>query len=132
VTEYYPEIRWTHVAAVLASGSLFFFRAVAGASGASWTLAAPLRILAYGIDSVLLTAALMLLSILNLNPFTVPWLAVKLLLLVAYIALGFMALRAGQVSLRLAFGLAAVGAFLLMFSVARAHHPLGLFRAWIE
>ena len=49
---------------------------------------APLRYLSYTIDTVLLTAALMLATILHQYPFVHAWLTVKVLLLVVYIVLG--------------------------------------------
>ena len=54
--EFYPEIRTVHIAAVLASGSLFLMRGVALQAGARgrWAMAAPMRYLTYGIDTVLL------------------------------------------------------------------------------
>jgi uncharacterized membrane protein SirB2 len=90
-------------------------------------MAAPLRYLSYTIDTVLLTAALMLLTALKLNPFVVPWLSVKLALLVVYVVLGSLALkRARTRRSRAAFYVAALATFGFMYFVARAHHPLGL------
>lgn len=43
--EFYPEIRFAHIAAVVASGGLFFVRGLANAAGAAWARAAPLRYL---------------------------------------------------------------------------------------
>jgi uncharacterized membrane protein SirB2 len=57
-------------------------------------MAAPLRFLSYSIDTILLTAALMLLTILPHAVFANGWLAVKLALLVVYVALGSFALKA--------------------------------------
>lgn len=51
--EFYPQIKWVHVAAVLASGSLFLMRGLALHAGANWAMAAPLRYLSYTIDTVL-------------------------------------------------------------------------------
>ena len=51
-------------------------------------MAAPLRYLSYTIDTVLLTAALMLATILHQYPFVHAWLTVKVLLLVVYVVLG--------------------------------------------
>ena len=77
--------------------------------------------------SRLLAAALMLLVILKLNPFAVPWLAVKLVLLVAYVVLGVMALKRARTRMaKCGFYVAALACFGAMYSVARAHHPLGL------
>ena len=59
-------------------------------------MAAPLRYLSYSIDTVLLTAALMLLTILPGAMFANGWLATKLVLLVAYVVLGSFALKRGR------------------------------------
>jgi uncharacterized membrane protein SirB2 len=48
-------------------------------------MAAPLRYLSYSIDTVLLTAALMLATILHQYPFVHGWLTTKVLLLFCYV-----------------------------------------------
>ena len=128
--EFYPQIKAVHVAMVIASGGLFALRGAAVLAGARWAMAAPLRYLSYTIDTTLLTAALMLLTALKLNPFVVPWLAVKLALLVVYVVLGSLALkRARSRRARAAFYVAALATFGFMYFVARVHHPLGLLQA---
>lgn len=126
--EFYPQIKLAHIGLVLASGLLFAARGLLVLLGQRWAMAAPLRWLSYGIDTSLLTAALMLLVVLHLNPFTTAWLATKLALLVVYVVLGSLALkRARGRGARLACYLAALAVFGFMYSVARAHHPLGVF-----
>jgi uncharacterized membrane protein SirB2 len=128
--EFYPQIKSVHVAMVVASGLLFALRGAAVLAGARWAMAAPLRYLSYGIDTVLLTAAMMLLTALKLNPFAVPWLSVKLCLLVLYVVLGSLALkRARSQRARAACYAAALGCYGFIYFVARAHHPLGLLHA---
>lgn len=87
----------------------------------------PLRIVAYAIDTTLLTAALMLTMIIHQYPFVNGWLTVKVLLLIVYIVLGWFALRTPLRSRRLICTGAAVVVFLFIYSVARAHNPLGIF-----
>jgi uncharacterized membrane protein SirB2 len=124
---FYLQIKAVHIAAVLASGGLFALRGAAVLAGQRWAMAAPLRYLSYSIDTVLLTAALMLLTALKLNPFVVPWLSVKLALLVCYVVLGSLALkRASTPRGRALCYAAALSCFGFMYFVARAHHPLGL------
>lgn len=129
--EFYPQIKWTHVAAVMASGGLFLVRGAAvqlGGEWARWAMMAPLRYLSYAIDTVLLTAALMLATVLRQYPFVHGWLTVKVLVLVAYIALGSLALKRGRTrAVRLAAWIAALLAYGFIVSVARFHHPLGIF-----
>ncbi|MCX7557197.1 SirB2 family protein [Xanthomonadaceae bacterium JHOS43] len=126
--EFYLQIKLAHIGLVLASGLLFAARGLLVLLGQGWAMAAPLRWLSYAIDTSLLTAALMLLVALQLNPFTTAWLATKLVLLVIYVVLGSLALkRARGRGVRLSFYLAALMVFGFMYSVARAHHPLGAF-----
>lgn len=89
--------------------------------------------LSYGIDTLLLTAGVTLWTILSLNPITSPWLGTKFLLLVLYVVLGSLALkRAPTLVARRVSYLAALMVYLCMASVALAHHPLGLFQAWVS
>jgi uncharacterized membrane protein SirB2 len=126
--EFYAEIKWVHVAAVLASGGLFALRGVAMLAGARWHMAAPLRYLSYIIDTVLLTAAMMLATVLHQYPFVHAWLTVKVSLLVVYVVLGSYALkRASTPAGRARAFIAALLVFALIISVARAHDPRGVF-----
>jgi uncharacterized membrane protein SirB2 len=126
--EFYPQIKWVHVAAVICSGLLFALRGSAQLLGARWTMAEPLRYLSYAIDTTLLTAALMLATILRQYPFVHAWLTVKVCLLVVYIVLGTFALKRGRTpGVRLWCFIAAIAVYLFIASVARAHNPLGIF-----
>lgn len=123
---FYPQIKLVHIIAVIASGSLFALRGLAANLGASWAMAAPLRYLSYTIDTILLTAALMLVTILHQYPFVQAWLTAKVVLLVIYIVLGSIALKRGRSSsVRWSAYGAAVGVFMFIATIARAHHPLG-------
>ena len=132
--EYYQQVKWVHVAAVLCSGSLFLLRGLLAQAGpgtrpARWSMAAPLRYGSYAIDTVLLTAALMLLTMLPHAVFANGWLLVKLGLLVGYVLLGSFALKRGRTaSVRRACFVAALATFCCMLAVARTHHPLGPLR----
>jgi uncharacterized membrane protein SirB2 len=124
--EFYLEIKLVHVAAVLVSGALFVLRGIALQVGGAWAMAAPIRYLSYSIDTVLLSAALMLSSMLRQYPFVHSWLTAKVLLLVVYIVLGSFALkRAPTRPIRLACFTAAIAVYAMMISISRAHHPLG-------
>lgn len=128
MAEFYLQIKWVHIAAVIASGALFFLRGGAQLLGARWTMAAPLRYLSYTVDTVLLTAALMLATILHQMPFVNGWLTAKVLLLVVYIVLGSIALK--RASSRRQQLICWVGALLVygfIISIARTHSPLGAF-----
>lgn len=125
--EFYAQIKWVHIITVLISGSLFLLRGLLVQAGKPRiALAAPVRYLSYGIDTTLLTAALMLLTILPGATFANGWLTAKMLLLVAYVVLGTFALKRGRSKrTRLICFLAALASFVAMFGIARMHSPLG-------
>lgn len=130
--EFYPEIRLFHISVVLMSGGLFLIRGVLTLVGWRYASHVVLRWLAYAIDCALLTAALMLITMLHQYPFVQDWLTVKLLLVMVYIGLGTFALRQARFNRLQAQCYAAAGvAYLYMISVARAHHPLGIFHTWL-
>jgi len=125
--EFYPQIKAVHVVAIGLSGGLFALRGALVLLGVRSAMAAPVRALSIAIDTVLLTAALMLLTILKLNPFQVPWLGVKLGLLLVYIVLASFALKRAQGRARRArFYVAALLCYGFMVSIARSHQPWGL------
>lgn len=126
--QFYLEIRSVHIGAVIASGSLFALRAFShNLRNAKWPSALPVRILTWSVDTVLLTAALMLMTIVQQYPFVDSWLTTKVLLLVVYIMLGSWAFRAKRRSTRLWSMGAALLVFGFIITVARAHSPLGIF-----
>lgn len=124
----YPLLKDVHVAAVIASGSLFAARAVAGLLGARQVMHPVLRYTSYAIDVVLLSAAVTLAFIVGQAPFLDGWLTVKVLLLVAYIVLGSIALKRGRTRASRARATAlAVLVYLFIASVALTHDPRGVF-----
>jgi uncharacterized membrane protein SirB2 len=121
-----------HILAVVLSGSLFALRGAFALAGARWPHAAGTRYLSYAIDTTLLTAALMLLTILPGAMFANGWLATKLALVVAYVVLGVLALRRGRTrGIRLGCFVAALLVFATIFGIARMHHPLGWLLPWL-
>ena len=126
ITFYLP-IKTVHIVSVLASGGLFALRGLLLLNGRAWAMSAPMRYLSYSIDTVLLTAALMLATLLPPAMFANGWLSVKIGLLLIYIVLGSFALKHGRSrKSRCLFFIAAASVFAFMVSVARAHHPLGV------
>jgi uncharacterized membrane protein SirB2 len=124
--EFYPQIKLAHVAAVIASGSLFLLRGLAIQVGARWAMAAPMRYFSYGIDIVLLAAALILVSMLPWAAFANGWLWAKLVLLLGYIVLGSFALKRGRTgTVRAACLIISMALFACVYAIARTHDPLG-------
>ncbi|TWT23318.1 hypothetical protein FQY83_01315 [Luteimonas marina] len=126
--EFYPQIKHAHIGLALLSGSLFALRGALLLAGARWPGAAPVRYLSYTIDTALLTAAMMLLTILPGALYANGWLAVKVALLVVYVVLGVFALRRGRTTqARAVCYVAALLVFAQMYFIARTHHPFGVF-----
>jgi uncharacterized membrane protein SirB2 len=94
VIEFYSEIRFAHMVLAMATGVLFAARGLLVQAGhAVLANHVAVRYLSYTVDTALLTAALMLLTMLRLSPLNTSWLALKICVLVAYVALGSLALR---------------------------------------
>lgn len=130
--EFYPHLRWLHIAAVVASGALFALRGVLMLARSRHVNHAALRHLSVAIDTVLLAAALVLATLLHQYPFVHGWLTVKVLLLVVYIVLGSLALkRARSYGARAWCFAAALATYAGIIAVARAHHPLGPLARWL-
>ena len=130
---FYPQIKWVHVAAVCTSGAIFLLRGLVVQAGrTSLAMAAPVRYLSYTVDTILLTAALMLLTILPHAMFANGWLTTKLVLVVLYVVLGTFALKRGRTPrVRLACYCAALLVFVTIIGIAIAHHPLGWVLRWV-
>ena len=126
--QYYLEIRAVHIGTVMLSGAVLLLRGMAhNLLNASWAMAWPIRALSYTIDTVLLTAALMLMTIVRQVPFVDSWLTMKVMLVLVYIYLGYMALRGATKRARWASLGAAALVYGFIITIARAHNPLGIF-----
>jgi len=122
----YYWLKQVHFYSVLLSFALFLSRGAWVLAGRSLPRHPLARALPHTVDTVLLISALWLTTIIQQYPFRDAWLTAKVLLLVAYILLGSLALR--RAPTRRWRAVAFVGAvltFLFLFSVARYHHPLG-------
>lgn len=130
----YPQIKLVHVAAVISSGSVFGARGLMVLAGKShWAMQPLLRYASYAVDTVLLTAALMLLTILPAAMFANGWLAVKLVLVVVYIILGTFALKRGRTpGIRAMCYATAALVFVFIISIARSHQPIGFLLRWFS
>ena len=122
----YYWVKQVHVWSVVSSFALFLLRGAWVLAGRRLPRNVLLRSLPHAIDTVLLTSALWLTTIIQQFPFQQPWLTTKVLLLLLYIVLGHVALRRARsrAGRTLAFA-AACAVFLFIYSVARLHHPLG-------
>ena len=122
----YYWVKQVHFYSVLLSFALFLLRGAWVLAGRELPRQPLVRALPHTVDTVLLTSALWLTAIIQQYPFRDAWLTTKVLLLIAYIVLGSLALR--RAPTRRWRAIAFVGAvltFLFLFSVARYRNPLG-------
>ncbi|QIL20301.1 SirB2 family protein [Thermomonas sp. HDW16] len=126
--EFYPQIKHFHIFCALLSGSLFALRGAFALADMRWPHALPVRWLSWTVDTALLTAAMMLLTILPGAMFANGWLTMKIVLIVVYVVLGVFALRRGRTRrTRAICYIAALLVFAQIYGIARTHNPLGWF-----
>ncbi len=122
---WYPLLRHAHIGLALLSVALFTLRGLGVLAGARWPMAGAVRAASVLFDTLLLAAGVTLAVLLQVSQ---TWLPVKLGLLVLYIVLGSLALkRAPTRAAKAASFVAALLCVGLLVSVARSHHPLGVF-----
>lgn len=130
--DYYLQIKAFHIFVAILSGSLFVLRGGFALAGARWPNASGVRWTSYAIDTALLTAALMLATILPGAMFANGWLTVKVTLVVAYVVLGVFAMRRARTQrMRVLSYIGALLVFASIYAIARAHDPLGFVRWWL-
>jgi uncharacterized membrane protein SirB2 len=127
----YTAVRQLHLLLVTASVGLFAVRGGALLVGQRWPMGRRWRVASVLIDTLLLGAGAGLWWMLALNPLRDAWLGSKLLFLLLYIGLGWVALRraqrpGGRGEAFIAWT-AALACAAFMVSVARLHSPAGIF-----
>jgi uncharacterized membrane protein SirB2 len=125
---WYLQLRHAHITFAILSVAIFTLRGLLMLARSPHVHSPWLKYPSYLVDTLLLTAALMLTTVIHQYPFQTGWLTMKVFLLVVYVVLGSIALKRGRT---LAVRVVALAAALLtvafLFTVARAHHPLGIF-----
>ena len=120
----YALLKFTHIAAVIVSFSLFVMRGL-------WMMYAPqklqgraIKIVPHVIDTILLASAIALAAMSGQYPFAQNWLTAKVLALLFYIALGTIALHRGRTRRqRIIAWLLALAVFGYIVAVAVVHEP---------
>ena len=116
----------SHVTFVAISILLFVLRGGLMLAGSPLLRAPVLRVTPHVVDTLLLASALWLVHVLHLPFFQTPWLLAKVAGLVAYIALGSLALREGRPrAVRAGAFVAALLTVAWIVTVAIRHDPLG-------
>jgi uncharacterized membrane protein SirB2 len=121
----YLALKHIHVACVALSYAGFFARGVWMIRDSAMLQRRWMKVLPHVNDTLLLATAIALAVMLRQYPFVHGWLTAKTLALVAYIALGSVALRPGRPKpARVAAWIAAQAVFLYIVAVALARTPL--------
>lgn len=123
----YATLKLVHQGAVALSIAGFFARGLGSLAGAAWVRGRAARTLPHIVDTVLLASAIGLAWMLRLNPLSTPWLAAKIVGLLAYIGLGMVALRPQRPpALRAAAWVAALLCFAQIVAMAITKQTSGL------
>ena len=125
---WYLQLRHAHITFAVLSVTIFTVRGLLMLAQSRHVNSPWLKYASYTVDSLLLTAALMLTTVIHQYPFQTGWLTMKVALLVVYVVLGTLALKRGRTqTIRVVALVAAWLTVAFLFTVARAHHPLGIF-----
>ena len=128
MAEYYLTLRHAHIGLAILSVSLFTLRGCLMLAQSPSVHSAWLKYPSYLVDTLLLTLALMLMTVIHQYPLVTDWLTMKVTLLVVYVLLGSIALKRGRTRrVRIAAFVTALLTVGFLVTVARAHHPLGIF-----
>lgn len=120
----YATLKTLHLATIAISLALFVLRGLWMIADSSRLRARWTRVVPHVNDTVLLVSGISLAYSLGLSPLEHGWLAAKIVALLAYIALGTIALKRGKTrGQRIAAWIAALFVFGYMVSVAVAHDP---------
>lgn len=129
ISSFYPILKGSHLALVAISIPFFIARGGSKILGLTWQTQKWAKVSPHVLDTLLLLSGILLMFITGLNPIEHSWLTSKLLFLVGYIVFGIKTMHSAHVmQQRLYFSLALLCA-LLMVTIARSHHPLGMFSA---
>ena len=123
--EYYLPIKHLHITAATLSLAFFAVRAWWSVREAPLLQQRWVKVAPHLIDTSLLVLGVVLMVMLSMWPHQHPWLAAKLVALLAYIGLGTIAIKRGRTPrVRAVAALAAVATFAYMLGTAIRHSPL--------
>ena len=121
----YFAIKHLHITLAMLSGIFFFVRGLLMMSDSPLLHRRWATVLPHIIDTALLASAVALVIISAQYPFEQTWLTAKLLALIAYIAVGTVAIKRGRTkSIRIAAFLAALAIFGYIVMVALTKQPI--------
>jgi uncharacterized membrane protein SirB2 len=124
---FYTALLHAHRTLVGVSVVLFIARAIGVAGQRAWPMTPVIRWSSVLIDTTLMAAGIALWVLMQHNPVHEPWLALKLFLLLVYIALGTYGLKRGRTrAIRMGFSVLALLVITQMFWIARTRDPFGI------
>lgn len=123
-------LKGLHIACAITSYTLFLLRGIWSLRGSSIMQQRWVKVVPHVVDTLLLASAIALAIIIRQYPFVDAWLTAKVVGLLLYIGLGFVALRFGKRrSARLFAWLMAQAVFAYIVLVAIQHNPMPFFIA---
>ena len=124
---FYTALLHAHRTLVGVSVVLFIARAIGVAGQRAWPMTPVIRWSSVLIDTTLMATGIALWVLMQHNPVHEPWLALKLFLLLVYIALGTYGLKRGRTrAIRMGFSVLALLVITQMFWIARTRDPFGI------
>lgn len=121
-------LKGLHIACAITSYTLFLLRGIWSLRGSPIMRQRWVKVVPHVVDTLLLASAIALAIIIRQYPFVDAWLTAKVVGLLLYIGLGFVALRFGKRrSTRLFAWLMAQAVFAYIVLVAIQHNPVPFF-----
>jgi len=115
----YVSLKYVHIGSVAVSYTLFFLRGIWVLRGSPIMQQCWVKIAPQAVDTALLASAVALAYLLGASPFNAPWLLAKIIAMLLYIGLGFVAIKYGKTPrIRLVSWLMAQVAFFYIIAVA--------------
>ena len=128
----YLAVKHAHILFAAISGLFFLVRGSWMVMESGMLQKRWVRVLPHVNDTLLLVCGVTLSVLSRQYPFVAGWLTVKVLLLIAYIVLGAIALKRGRTkSVRIVAFVAALACFLFIVSVAVTKQPWGILHSLI-
>ncbi|MCW8879924.1 MAG: SirB2 family protein [Kangiellaceae bacterium] len=126
--EYYLVVKKVHMACAVISLLGFLIRGYWMLTGGKLLHAKLTKILPHIVDTLLLASAIYLVAASQMYPFVVNWVTAKVVLLVAYIVLGTIALKGGKSKkTRVAAFMLSVATMIGIFGIASTKPALAFF-----
>ncbi len=127
LVDLFPSIKMLHITTVVFTGIFFLVRFIWMINGTLQGRGNWVRRLPATNDTILLVCGLTMSTIINQYPFINSWLTAKVLVLLAYIISGVIALRLGRSRrIRIIAGIFALFCYGYIVSAALKHHPFPL------